>query len=111
MAPDLLPGLPDQRVVGDLAVTGATTWPVGSEVRILLRPDDLVAAEAGEGIDAEVGAVAFRGAETLHTLRLPDGTALSALFPSHQQKRPGERVRVRPVPAHVVVFSAADEEM
>ena len=78
--------------------------PVGSEVRILQRPDDQVDAGDGEGIDAEVSAVAFRGAETLHSLRLPDGTALSALLPSHQQRLPGDRIRVRPDLAHVVVF-------
>ena len=96
-------------VLGELAVAGGVSQPVGSEVRILLRPDDLVAAENGDGIDAEVSAVAFRGAETLHSLRLADGTALSALFPSHQQRLPGERVRVRPDLAHVVVFDVADD--
>jgi len=34
---------------------------------------------------------------------------LSALFPSHQQHEPGDRVRVRPDLAHVVVF--ADEDI
>ncbi len=97
-------------VLGDLVVTGPMSQPVGSAVRVLLRPDDLVASDDGEGIDAEVSAVAFRGAETLHSLRLPDGTALSALFPSHQQRLPGERVRVRPDLAHVVVFAKEDDD-
>jgi iron(III) transport system ATP-binding protein len=96
-------------VLGELAVAGGLAQPVGSDVRILLRPDDLVPADDGDGIETEVAAVAFRGAETLHSLRLADGTALSALFPSHQQRLPGDRVRVRPDLAHVVVFDANDD--
>jgi iron(III) transport system ATP-binding protein len=96
-------------VLGDLDVTGPLVLPVGSAVRVLMRPDDLVAADDGEGIDAEVSAVAFRGAETLHSLRLPDGTVLSALFPSHRQRMPGDKVRVRPDLAHVVVFAEDDD--
>ena len=90
--------------LGELEVTGELPYPVGSAVRVLLRPDDLMPAD-DSGIEAEVSAVAFRGAETLHTLRLADGTALTALFPSHQQREPGDRVRVRPDLAHVVVFA------
>lgn len=93
--------------LGELDVSAALPWPVGSAVRVLLRPDDLMPTEIG-GFEAEVDAVAFRGAETLHTLRLADGTALSALFPSHQQREPGQRVRVRPDLAHVVVFPEFD---
>ncbi|MFY2765402.1 ABC transporter ATP-binding protein [Arenimonas sp. MALMAid1274] len=93
--------------LGELDVIAGLPWAIGSDVRVLLRPDDLVPTDTG-GIEAEVSAVAFRGAESLHTLRLDDGTALSALFPSHQQRTPGQRVRVRPDLAHVVVFPAAD---
>ena len=75
----------------------------GSTVQVLLRPDDVVLAN-GEGIEAEVASVSFLGAETLHSLRLPDGTIVPALFPSHRQRRIGERVRVRPDLDHVVVF-------
>ncbi|KAA2283924.1 ABC transporter ATP-binding protein [Arenimonas fontis] len=92
--------------LGELDLPAGLECAEGSRVQVLLRPDDLVLSEH-EGIEAEVGAVAFRGAESLHTLVLADGTALAALFPSHQQKRVGERVRVRPDLAHVVVFPAA----
>ncbi len=94
--------------LGELTAASDLPFPAGSAVRVLLRPDDLMHADDG-GIEAEVSAVAFRGAETLHTLKLPDGTALTALFPSHQQREPGDRVRVRPDLAHVVVF--ADEDV
>lgn len=100
--------LADGRVetaLGVLAATGPLPYPVGSQVRVLLRPDDLAASSEG-GIEVHVSAVAFRGAETLHTLTLADGTALTALFPSHQQRQPGERMFVRTDLAHVVVFPA-----
>ena len=93
--------------LGELTVGTDLPFAAGSSVRVLLRPDDLMHSDEG-GIEAEVSAVAFRGAETLHTLKLPDGTALTALFPSHQQREPGDRVRVRPDLAHVVVFAEED---
>ena len=90
--------------LGELEVAGGLPWPAGSPVRVLLRPDDLHPADDG-GIEAVVESIAFRGAETLHTLLLPDGTTLTALVPSHQQRAPGSTMRVRPDLAHVVVFA------
>jgi iron(III) transport system ATP-binding protein len=91
--------------LGELDAGGELPFPVGTAVRVLLRPDDLVVSAGEEGLDSTVSSVAFRGAESLHKLRLDDGTALSALLPSHQQRAPGDRVRVRPDLAHVVVFA------
>ncbi len=93
--------------LGDLPVGAVLPYAVGSGVRVLLRPDDLMPSD-DEGIECVVRSVAFRGAESLHTLVLADGTALTALFPSHQQREPGQRVRVKPDLAHVVVFPATD---
>lgn len=82
---------------GDASRAGA-----GDEGLLLLRPDDIV---IGEGdTDAVVADITFHGAESLHRLRLDDGTELSALAPSHRRFAIGERVRVRPDLAHVVVF-------
>ncbi|KFN51138.1 ABC transporter ATP-binding protein [Arenimonas composti] len=92
--------------LGELQSALPLAFPPGTDVRVLLRPDDLVAGDGDSGIEATVDAVAFRGAESLHTLRLDDGTVLAALFPSHRQKAPGERVRVRTDLAHVVVFAS-----
>jgi iron(III) transport system ATP-binding protein len=74
----------------------------GREGLLLLRPDDIV---IGEGdTTAVVADITFHGAESLHRLRLEDGTELSALAPSHRRFAVGERVRVRPDLAHMVVF-------
>jgi iron(III) transport system ATP-binding protein len=77
--------------------------PPGSRVDLLLRPDDVV-PDGDAGLEAEVVGKAFKGAETLYTLRLPTGSAVLSLFPSHQDHRVGERVRVTVVPDHVVAF-------
>ncbi|HEX5755131.1 MAG TPA: ABC transporter ATP-binding protein [Arenimonas sp.] len=95
--------------LGELCINGPMPWARGSTVRVLLRPDDIVPAEEG-GIEAIVSAIAFRGAETLHTLKLPDGTSLSALLPSHQQREPGQRLRIRTDLEHVVVFADDGED-
>lgn len=95
--------------LGELQVAAAMAWPEGAVVRVLLRPDDLQPVDDEGGIEAEVVAVDFRGAESLHTLRLGDGTTLLSLVPSHQQKTPGSRLHVRPDLAHVVVFPADPE--
>jgi iron(III) transport system ATP-binding protein len=90
---------------GPLAVPrAADALPVdaGREGLLLLRPDDVV---VGKGdTPAVVADITFHGAESLHRLRLDDGTELSALAPSHRRFAVGERVRVRPDLAHVVVF-------
>lgn len=90
---------------GPLAVPGpadAPRTPAGAEGLLLMRPDDIVVGE-GE-TPAVVVDTTFHGAESLHRLRLDDGTELSALAPSHRHFAPGERVNVRPDLAHVVVF-------
>ncbi len=101
----VLPGGRLATALGELAATEALRHPEGSRVQVLLRPDDIVLASQ-DGIEAEVAAVSFLGAETLHALRLPDGTTVPALFPSHRQRAVGDRVRVRPDLDHVIVFPA-----
>ena len=90
---------------GPLAVprrNGAEAADSGRDGLLLLRPDDIIIGE-GETL-ATVADLTFHGAESMHRLRLDDGTELSALAPSHRRFAVGERVRVRPDLAHVVVF-------
>lgn len=76
--------------------------PEGGEGLLLVRPDDLVLGE-GE-IEVTLTGVVFHGAESMHRLQLDDGTELAALAPSHRRFAIGQRVRLRPDFAHVVVF-------
>jgi iron(III) transport system ATP-binding protein len=79
----------------------------GTEVDILVRPDDLVPDGDGE-IEATVADRAFKGAEILYTLELPSGTRLLSLFPSHHDHHRGERVRVRVDAEHLICFPRPD---
>lgn len=75
----------------------------GAQVRVLLRPDDVVHDDASPQ-QAEVVAKAFRGAEFLYTLKLPSGQLLLSLVPSHHNHAIGERIGIRLDVDHVVVF-------
>lgn len=78
--------------------------PEGGTGLLLVRPDDLV---LGEGvIEATLCEVVFHGAESMHRLRLDDGTEIGALAPSHRRFPPGQRLRLRTDFAHLVVFPA-----
>jgi iron(III) transport system ATP-binding protein len=90
----------------DLGVLRAngTHWERGQAVDLLLRPDDVIHDDASE-LRAEVCQRAFRGAEFLYTLRMPNGTQLLSLVPSHHNHSIGEHIGVRIEPDHVIAFA------
>jgi iron(III) transport system ATP-binding protein len=88
--------------IGILRATGAL-WRRGQQVDLLLRPDDVIHDDASE-LRAEVCQRSFRGAEFLYTLKMPGGTQLLSLVPSHHNHRIGEHIGVRIEPDHVIAF-------
>ncbi|NIR29273.1 MAG: ABC transporter ATP-binding protein [Gammaproteobacteria bacterium] len=86
-------------------ITGnrAYGWGKGRRVEVLLRPDD-IQPDAQGGIFARVATKAFKGPEILYSLKLPTGTTLLSLFPSHLDYGVGEEVRVRIAADHLVAF-------
>ena len=84
-----------------------TTSAAGGAVSVLVRPDDLL-PDGDSGVPVRVVNAAFRGAETLLTLALADGSEICALFPSHIRHQAGEQIRVTTDLAHVVIFAAED---
>ena len=88
----------------DQALAGATANARG-EVTVLLRPDDVIHDDTSP-LMAEVVRKAFRGAAFLYTLRLPSGTMLLALVPSHHNHAVGESIGIRFGADHVVTFPA-----
>jgi iron(III) transport system ATP-binding protein len=74
------------------------------QVDLLLRPDDVIHDDASM-LRAEVCQRAFRGAEFLYTLKLPSGTRVLSLVPSHHNHAIGEHIGVRIEPDHVVAFA------
>lgn len=72
-------------------------------VDVLIRPDDVVHDHASPVL-AEVERRAFRGAEFLYSLRLPSGTRVLSLVPSHHDHAIGEKIGIRLDVDHVVAF-------
>ncbi|SFD43102.1 iron(III) transport system ATP-binding protein [Thiohalospira halophila DSM 15071] len=77
--------------------------PMGRQVDVLVRPDDIILDPDGQGT-AQVEERVFRGADYLYTLRLPGGSRLLSLAPSHNAYAVGTRVTVRPDLDHLVLF-------
>lgn len=75
----------------------------GSEVDVLLRPDDIVYS-AESTLQALVVHKAFRGAEILYTLKLSSGKTILSLIPSHHNHAIGEKIGIKLEAAHAVVF-------
>ena len=78
----------------------------GCDVDVLLRPDDVIHDDVSP-LRAEVTGKAFRGADILYTLRLPSGTRVLSLVPSHHNHAIGERIGIRLDVDHVVAFHKA----
>lgn len=102
-----LPGtvLAEARIRLELGVFQAkpSGWPQGTEVDVLLRPDDILHDDASP-LQAKVLQKAFRGAEFLYTLQLPAGGRVLSLVPSHHNHAIGERIGIRLEIDHLVAF-------
>lgn len=81
----------------------AYDWGPGAPIEMLLRPDDVV-PDPDSDLKVEVMQKAFKGAEIMYTLQLPDGRRLLSLFPSHANHRIGEKVGIRIEADHLVAF-------
>lgn len=79
----------------------------GSDVRVLLRPDDVVHDDHSE-LKAKVVRKSFRGADFLYTLELANGERILSLVPSHHDHPLEEPIGIRLEADHVVTFSAAE---
>ena len=89
--------------LGDLSSETALDWTVGSQVEVLIRPDDVIYDPQGS-VKAQVIRRAFKGAEIMYTLRTSSQITLLALFPSHANFEIGDEVSVRLEVDHLVVF-------
>jgi iron(III) transport system ATP-binding protein len=89
--------------VGEFVPDVAPQWPAGTAVDVLLRPDDVLHDDASP-MQATVLHKAFRGAEFLYTLRLPDGGQVYSLVPSHHNHAIGEKIGIRLELDHLVAY-------
>ena len=81
----------------------ATQWRPGDCLKLLIRPDDVIPRDTGN-LRLPVRNRAFRGAEYLYELELPDGQSFSCLAPSHVDVAVGETLAVEFDLQHLVVF-------
>lgn len=89
--------------LGTIKGDRAYEWSEGTEVELLLRPDDIIANENGN-LEGTVIQKAFKGAEILYTLKLPQDTEVLSLFPSHHNHEIGEKVKLSLELDHMVAF-------
>lgn len=75
----------------------------GCRVDVLLRPDDIIHDDASPLL-AEIEHKAFRGAEFLYALKLPDGQRAYSLVPSHHDHAIGEEIGIRLAADHVIAY-------
>ncbi len=73
------------------------------EVRVLLRPDDIVHDDSSP-LQAEVLEKRFRGADFLYTLRLSNGEQVLSLVPSHHDHPMHAPIGIRLEADHVITF-------
>ncbi len=89
--------------VGVLKGDRAYPWDIGTDVDVLLRPDDII-PNTDSDLQCEVLNKAFKGASTLYTLKLPTGNRLLSLFPSHDDRPIGSHVGISIAADHLITF-------
>lgn len=92
-----------QTELGDVKGELATDLPGGVEVDLLVRPDDILHDDYST-YRGTVLKKSFRGADHLYTLRMPGGTNVMCLAPSHHDHKLGEKIGVRLRIDHLVAF-------
>lgn len=91
-------------VLGPIQGNRAYPWSPGTPVEVLIRPDDVVPSP-DSATRARVKRKAFKGAEILYTLALPNDTTLLSLFPSHSDHAVGDDVGIELKVDHLVAFA------
>jgi iron(III) transport system ATP-binding protein len=91
--------------LGRLCGDRAYKWSEGTNVEVLIRPDDIVPDPEGP-LSGHITQKAFKGAEVLYTLKLPSGNQVLSLFPSHMDYNIGDQVKFRADVHHVVAFQS-----
>ncbi len=81
----------------------AYKWQTGTQVDVLIRPDDIV-FDADSPLKPKVVEKTFAGTSTLYRFKLSNETEFEALFRSHLDFQLGESVPVRVEADHLIAF-------
>ena len=96
-----------QTELGNVNGELATELPRGVQVDLLVRPDDIIHDDYST-FRGTVLKKSFRGADHLYTVRMPGGTNIMCLAPSHHDHQLGESFGVRLRLDHLVAFPSND---
>lgn len=77
---------------------------IGQDIELLLRPDD-VRYDPNGPVRGQVERKAFKGAQTLYTIRTDSGESLLSLVPSHDDYEIGDVLQVDIDADHLVCFA------
>lgn len=92
--------------IGQLKGNRAYNWEKGTNVDILIRPDDIIYSEDSKLTTQVVGKI-FAGTSTQYQLKLPSGLVIEALFPSHQDFIMNSTVTIEIDAEHLIAYETA----
>ena len=95
--------------LGQFTISTGQQLEPNSPVDVLLRPDDIIASEAGP-IKGTVTDRRYHGAEYLYTVRLGGKTDILCFAPSHFPYEIGEEIGLTPALSEVVIFPNRESE-
>lgn len=84
------------------------TFPVGTEVELLIRPEDIIHDDHSPSYGV-VMEKTFRGATYHYILRLPSGAEVFCIASSHHNHAIGEKIGIRLEMDHLVLFHKNSE--
>ena len=82
----------------------AYPWKLDTPLDVLLRPDDIV-LDNTRGIGARVIKKVFSGSATLYTLKLPTGSTVESLLPSHYDYQIDDIMNISANVEHLIAFT------
>ena len=100
---NIIDGTTVQTELGNVTGELATDLPGGTQIDLLVRTDDIIHDDYST-FRGTVLKKSFRGADHLYTLRMPGGTNVMCLAPSHHDHKLGENIGVRLRIDHLVAF-------
>ncbi|MBK1735306.1 ABC transporter ATP-binding protein [Halorhodospira abdelmalekii] len=84
-------------------------WPRGTALEVLVRPYEVKMGVAPAAFHGRVIKKAFRGLDSLYTLRLPSGHELLAFAPSTHDYKIGSEVGLKLQPTRIVAFAKTEQ--
>ncbi len=78
-------------------------WPVGTNVMVLIRPDDITFSPEST-CKAKITQKTFAGIATVYELQLPSGQIVESSLHSHLDFRIGDTIAIRLASDHLITF-------